>query len=148
MWPGEEEQQILLRATGAAPAAQAALQSLTLWSSHRTSRADLMACCHQTIQPRSPSLFLSLPFFSLLFCQLSKLSQSILELKEGQTQCQGGAGHLGPGRDGGYGEHGATSSPFVCGSVLSNSWCRTFNQISLTEVSYVPKFHSAFVLVE
>lgn len=72
------------------------------------SRADLMACCHQTIQPTS-----SLPpssshfLFSLLFCQLSKLTQSILELKEGQKQCQGGAGHSRPGRAGGYGEHGA-----------------------------------------
>lgn len=108
------------------------------------SRADLMACCHQTIQPRS-----SLPpssshfLFSLsFFCQLSKLSQSILELKEGQNQCQGGDGHLRPGRGGGYGEHGATSSPFVCGSVLFHSWCSTFNQISLTEVSYLSKFHS------
>lgn len=114
------------------------------WSSHRMQQS----WSHGLLPPNNPakilppSLFLSLPFFSLLFCQLSKLSQSILELKEGQNQCQGGDGHLRPGRGGGYGERGATSSPFVCGSVLFHSWCSTFNQISLTEVSYLSKFHS------
>lgn len=143
MWPGGQEQQILLRTAGAAPPAQAALQSFTLVEQPQNA-AELISWPAATKQSSQdpPSLFLSLPFFSLLFCQLSKLSQSILELKEGQNQCQGGDGHLRPGRGGGYGECGATSSPFVCGSVLFNSWCSTFNQISLTEVSYLSKFHS------
>lgn len=113
------------------------------WSSHRMQQS----WSHGLLPPNNPAKILppssSHFLFSLsFFCQLSKLSQSILELKEGQNQCQGGDGHLRPGRGGGYGECGATSSPFVCGSVLFNSWCSTFNQISLTEVSYLSKFHS------
>lgn len=109
MWPGGEEQQIPLRATGAAPAAQAALQSHAVEQPQSTAEliswpaATKQSSQHPPSLPPSSSHF---PF-SLLFCQLSKLTQSILELKEGQKQCQGGAGHSRPGRAGGYGEHGA-----------------------------------------
>lgn len=79
----------------------------TLWSSHRAQQSwspGLLPPNNPAkILPPSSSHFL----FSLLFCQLSKLTQSILELKEHQKQCQGGAGHWRPGRGGGYGEHGA-----------------------------------------
>lgn len=129
VWPGGEEQQILLRASGAAPAARAALQSFTLWSSHRTQQS----WSHGLLPPNHPAkiLFLSLPFCSLPFCQPNKLSQSSSELKEGPKQGQGGV--LGRGSMG-------LLFPFACGSVLPNSWCSTCTQISWQELVIYPNF--------
>lgn len=117
----------------------------TLWSSHRAQQS----WSHGLLPPNNPanilppSLFLSLPFFSPFLPAYQ--ADSVHLGAEGGPKAMPGRGWTFEARKGWWVWGTWGSSPFLCGSVLSNSWCSTSSQISLTKVSYLSRFHSILV---